>query len=184
MLSFSAGPPATECVRQGGELVVVSTLPADDDTEWFNGNIFLLLDEETISPNDSVSENYRCAFVFPSLIIPYSIQHTTPFRKEIKGRMVERGSPTPTLTQLLPHRSPQQHSHSSSMSTTVPGTLRCTGSTAFYGLNFSITTEYANILHNYCQENKIELKFDDVRSGPENDETWTATVLSKSSLEY
>jgi hypothetical protein len=30
----------------------------------------------------------------------------------------------------------------------------------------------------------MEFNFDDVSSGPQNDETWTAIVLSKTSLEH
>lgn len=39
--------------------------------------------------------------------------------------------------------------------------------------------EHAHHLHNFCQENNIEFKFEDLHSGPQNDETWTAIVLIK-----
>lgn len=65
------------------------------------------------------------------------------------------------------------------MSTTVPGTLLCTNSTASYRLNPSITPEFVHTLNNLCQENGWQLEFTYERSGPQHDETWTVVVLSK-----
>ena len=112
--------------------------------------------------------------------------------------MVERIPSTPTSTQPLPHRSPQQHSPSSSMSTAVPGTLRCINSKICYRLNPSTTPEnppttpenpptipeYVHTLNNLCQENGWELEFTYERSGPQHDETWTVVVLSETSTKY
>jgi hypothetical protein len=70
------------------------------------------------------------------------------------------------------------------MSTTVPGTLRCTNSTVSYRLNPSIAPEYVLTLNNLCQENGWELDVTYERSGPQDDETWTAVVLSKTSIKY
>jgi len=84
------------------------------------------------------------------------------------------------------------------MSTTVPGTLRCTNLTVSYRLNSSIipespsttpenssaTPEYVNILNELCQGNGWQLDFTYESSGPEHDETWTVVVLSKSFIKY
>ncbi|KIJ97687.1 hypothetical protein K443DRAFT_9702 [Laccaria amethystina LaAM-08-1] len=60
-----------------------------------------------------------------------------------------------------------------------PATSSSFSSTTLSLFVTTMTPEYASILHNFCQENKMEFNFDDVSSGPQNDETWTAIVLIK-----